>query len=187
MTLKYLLISIIFIFFGFVVFRIIVRRDYLRRAILSPFSYSLELIIFAIHANLMYLFIPAKWPNLPTFPDNLTLIITALIIFCFGFIILLGAWFGLGSGTSFGQGKNKLQTNGLYHFSRNPQLIGYGIMLISIPLLYLSWYSIGWLLQYLIISYFMIKSEEEFLQLRYGEEYKYYCGKVPRIIKLYHN
>ena len=185
MTLKYLLISIIFILIGFVVFRIVVKRDYLRKARLSPISYSLELVIFALHANLMYLFIPAKWPNFPTLPNNLTLNIIALIIFCFGFIILLPAWFNLGSRTSFGQGKNKLQTNGLYHFSRNPQLIGYGMMLLSILVLYLSWFSIGWFLQYLIISYFMIKSEEEFLQSLYGEEYKTYCSNVPRIIKLH--
>jgi protein-S-isoprenylcysteine O-methyltransferase Ste14 len=31
----------------------------------------------------------------------------------------------------------------------------------------------------------MIKSEEEFLGLKYGEEYEKYRGAVPRIIKLF--
>lgn len=33
-------------------------------------------------------------------------------------------------------------------------------------------------------SYFMIKSEEEFLEKKYKEEYRLYCEKVPRVIKI---
>ncbi len=185
MLVKYLVCSSIFLLFGFLVFRAVVRNDYLNELKLSPFSYSLEVLVFAIHANLMYLFIPAKWPNLPSLPENLALVLFSIVIFCLGLGILIIAWFGLGSGTSFGLDKNKLKTIGIYQYSRNPQLVGYGIILLGFALLFLSWYSLGWFIQYLIISYFMIRSEEEFLSLKYGEEYEKYCSAVPRIIKLF--
>ncbi len=68
---------------------------------------------------------------------------------------------------------------------RNPQLVGYGFILLGFALLFISWYTLGWFVQYLIISYLMIRSEEEFLSLRYGEEYDRYCSAVPRVIKLF--
>ena len=182
MLIKYIVISAIFILFGFFAFRVIVRNDYLNKLKLSPFSYSLEVIVFAVHVNLIYLFIPAKWPHLPYLPENQTLLFFSIILLGLGMTILLISWFGLGSGISFGLDKNKLKTTGLYRYSRNPQLVGYGTILLGFALVFISWYSLGWFVQYLIISYFMIRSEEEFLSLRYGEEYEKYCRIVPRII-----
>jgi protein-S-isoprenylcysteine O-methyltransferase Ste14 len=182
MLTKYLLVSAIFILFSFFVFRVVVRNDYLKKHKLSPISYLLELLVFAVHANIMYLFIQVKWPNLPSLPESLILNILCIVVFCFGLIILSIAWFKLGTVTSFGQDKNRLDTSGIYRYSRNPQLVGYGILLLSFVILYFSWYSIGWFLQYLIISYFMIKSEEEFLSQRHGEEYERYCNDVRRLI-----
>ena len=185
MLVKYLLVSAFFILFCFFVFRVIVRNDYRKNKKLSPFSYLLEFIVFAVHANLMYFFIPASWPNLSSFPDSVSLNIFSLLVFCLGLIVLIIAWFRLGTGTSFGQDKKGLYTGGIYRYSRNPQLVGYGILLLSFLIPYFSWYSVVWFLQYLIISYFMINSEEEFLTQRYGEEYEKYCNEVPRIIKLF--
>jgi protein-S-isoprenylcysteine O-methyltransferase Ste14 len=185
MLFKYLVCSVISLLFSILVFRVIVRNDYLKKSKLSQLSYILEFIVFAAHANLMYLFIPVKWPDLPSLPEELTLKLLFLVILSLGLVILIIAWFGLGSGTSFGLDKNKLNTRGIYQYSRNPQLVGYGIILLSFAILFISWYSLGWFLQYIIISYFMIRSEEEFLNLRYGEEYEKYCSTVPRVIKLF--
>ena len=185
MLIKYLIYSAILILFSFIVFRVIVRNDYLKKSKLSPLSYILEFIVFAVHANQIYLFIPVKWPDLPSLPEDLTLKILFLVILCLGLVILIIAWFGLGSGRSFGQDKSKLNTRGIYQYSRNPQLVGYGIILLSFVLLFISWYSLGWVIQYLVISYLMIRSEEEFLRAGYGEEYEKYCKAVPRVIKLF--
>ena len=183
MLIKYLVISAIFLLFSFFVFRFVIRNDYLKKEKLSPISYLFEVLVFAAHANLAYLFLPVKWPNLPPLPESLVLNFLSLIVFCIGLLILLIAWILLGTGTSFGQDKDRLNKNGIYRYSRNPQLVGYGILLLSIFILYYSWYSAGWFSQYLIISYFMIKSEEEFLSQKYGEEYERYCNDVPRIFK----
>jgi len=185
MLTEYLLASSVFILLCFFVFRVIVRRDYLNKQRLSRSSGLLEVLVFAVHANLMYLFIPAKWPNLPQLPENLIANILSFIVFCSGLIILLISWFNLGTETSFGHGKNELNTSGIYRYSRNPQLLGYGILLFSFVIIYFSWYSVGWMLLYLVASYFMVKSEEEFLTRRYGEGYISYCSDVPRTVKLF--
>lgn len=184
MLIKYLVCSVILLLFGFLVFRVNVRRGYLKESKLSALSNTLEVLVFALHVNFAYLFTPVKWPSLPSLPDSLFLKLISILLFCFGLVVLIVAWFGLGAGTSFGQGKDELNVGGIYKYSRNPQLVGYGIMIVSFVVIFLSWYSVGWFFQYLVISYFMVQTEEEFLSLRYGEKYKKYCGTVPRVIKL---
>lgn len=181
---KFIVSSITLSLLSFYVFRVVVRRDYLNKEKLSPISYTLETLIFALHANSIYLFFPVSWPNFPPLPDNNSIVYGSIAFIVIGLIILTISFLNLGSGTSFGLDKNKLKTKYIYQYSRNPQLVGYGLILIGFVLLYFSWYSFGWFLIYLIISFFMIKSEEEFLESKYQEEYKKYCKAVPRIIRL---
>ncbi|NND07317.1 MAG: hypothetical protein HKN87_13150 [Saprospiraceae bacterium] len=117
-------------------------------------------------------------------PENLALKIVSLTIVCIGTVILLISWFNLGTKPSLGMAKIELETGGFYHCSRNPQLLGYGIMLIAPVILFFSWLTLLWFSLYLIISYFMVKSEEEFLEQTYQAKYKKYCMQVPRIMKL---
>lgn len=185
MLFRYLVSASILILFSFITFRVIVRNDYSNKGRLTFISYSFEVLIFALHANFMYLFIPVKWPSLPSFPENMILRIISIVFIIIGFLIVAVAMSGLGYNRTMGQDKKLLKTNGLYKYSRNPQLIGYGMILIAFVLFYLSWFSIGWLIIYVVISYFMIKTEEEFLTNNYGEEYQKYCNDVPRLIKLF--
>jgi len=182
MILKYLIFSAFFLLFAYFVFRIAVRRDYKYYMKLSPISYILETFVFGIHANSIYLILPTQWPNLPQLPDSQVVRIVSAIIFLIGIVILFVAWFGLGTKTSLGIDKNRLITSGLYKFSRNPQLVAYGLVLVSFTIMFFSWLTIIWVLLYLIASYFMVKSEEEFLEQKYGQEYKKYYNSVPRIL-----
>ena len=185
MLLRYLVFAFILILFSFITFRVILRNDYSKKGRLTFVSYSFEVLIFALHANFMYLFLPVKWPNLPSIPDNIILRIISIVFIIIGLLIVAISMSGLGYGRTMGQDKKSLNTKGLYKYSRNPQLIGYGMILIAFVALYLSWFSIGWFIMYLVISYFMIKTEEEFLTNNYGEEYQKYCNDVPRLIKLF--
>ena len=185
MLLRYLIFAFILILFSFITFRVIVRNDYSKRGRLTFVSYSLEVLIFALHANFMYLFLPVKWPNIPSIPENMILRTISIVFIIIGFLIVAVAMSGLGYGRTMGQDKKLLNTKGLYKYSRNPQLIGYGMILIAFVALYLSWFSIGWFILYVVISYFMIKTEEEFLTNNYGAEYQKYCNDVPRLIKLF--
>ena len=181
MLIGFLVSSVVFLLFGYWVFRVVVRGDYRERSRLSPISYLLELAVFAAHANLPYLFLPVAWNEIPPLPKNQVQVLGSAVLAAAGLITLIAAWFGLGTGTSFGQDKSKLKTSGIYRYSRNPQLLGYGLVLLAVTLLWSSWYLWGWFGLYLLVSSFMIQSEEEFLLARYGEEYKEYCRAAPRI------
>ena len=181
----YIIIAVLFLLFSYVVFRVIVRRDYKTRMKLTPISYILEVLVFAMHANSIYLILPGQWPQLPPIPEDLILKTVSFVLLSIGILLLLISYFSLGNKPSLGMDKNKLKTDGIYQYSRNPQLVGYGMMLLAFIVLYFSWLMLFWFFQYLIISFFMIRSEEEFLVQRYGDAYKTYCKKVPRVIKLW--
>jgi protein-S-isoprenylcysteine O-methyltransferase Ste14 len=179
-----LLFSGAFLLFTYIVFRVKFKKDYKNIQRLSPISSVLGVLVFFIHANSYYLIVPTKWLNFPQMPENQTIIIIFTIILGIGIIVLFLSWFRLGTKTSMGVDKNKLQTHGLYKYSRNPQLVGYGLILVSFVILYFSYLSLIWFLLYIISTYFMIKSEEEFLKEKYKDEYKIYCRQVPRVIKI---
>ncbi len=185
MAIKYIISSIILILLSFIVFRVVVRKDYLDNGRLSPVSYVLEILIFALHANFPYLFFSVDWPEMPPLPGNKTIVFWSVVTIVIGLIILLFSFLNLGYRPSLGMDKNQLKINGIYQYSRNPQLVGYGMVIFGFFILYSSWYSLGWFLIYLIVSYFMVRSEEEFLNIKYREEYKKYCKIVPRIIRLF--
>ena len=184
MTITYIISSMILILLSFLVFRIVVRKDYLNKGGLSPVSYILEILIFALHANFPYVFLSVDWPEMPPLPDNKIIVFSSAVTIVVGLIVLLFAFLNLGYRPSLGMDKNKLKINGIYQYSRNPQLVGYGMVLFGFFILYSSWYSLWWFLIYLIVSYFMVKSEEEFLNIKYREEYKEYCKTVSRVIRL---
>jgi protein-S-isoprenylcysteine O-methyltransferase Ste14 len=179
----FLLSAAIFVLIAYVVFRKVVRRDYLLRKQLSIGSYLLEILVFALHANLLYLLLPTPWPDVPQLPDHPVVQLVAGTVLVFGVILLLLAWFGLGTKTSLGQGKQRLHTTGLYQYSRNPQLLAYGLVLVAVAILYFSYLVLVWLLLYVLAAFFMIESEEEFLAIQYGGEYEAYCQAVPRVLK----
>lgn len=184
MVINFLLFSAAFLVFAYTVFRVIFKRDYSKRQRLSPVSTMLGVLVFAIHGSSMYLALPTKWPYLPRFPENQALVIVSIVIFCIGILVLFTSWFGLGTKISLGADKNKLKTGGLYKYSRNPQLVGYMIILASFTIMYFSYVVLIWFSIYLITAYLMVKSEEEFLERKYKEEYRDYCMQVPRIIKI---
>jgi len=182
---KFFIFSVLLIFFSYFVFRIVVRKDYLKKQKLSPLSYLLETLVFALHANFSYVFLPVGWPGLPVLPENPIILFLSFFFIIPGLILLLISWFKLGTTESFGQDRNSLRISGIYRYSRNPQLLGYGLFLLGFMILYISWYSIVWFLLYLIISWFMVLSEEEFLLKKYQKAYIDYCKSVPRIFKFF--
>lgn len=177
----FIIASMVFIVLAFFVFRVFIKRDYEKLNRLTPLSYALEILIFAIHANLVYFVLPVSWPKIPNLPDNQQVIIISVIIIMFGALILALSWFGLGTSKSLGNNNNVLERTGLYQYSRNPQLLAYGMILVGVALLYYSWMMIVWLLLYFVAVYFMIQSEEESLEKTYGQAYIDYCSSTPRI------
>jgi protein-S-isoprenylcysteine O-methyltransferase Ste14 len=167
---------------GYWLFRIHIRQEYLRKGKLSFYTSFLELIFFAFHANMFYVFIPVSWGRLPPLPEHPFLYVLSLICIIPGLIILAISMIPLGFNRTMGLKSTGLKRNGLYRVSRNPQVIGYSLLLIGYVLSNLSIYSIFWFILFFINIQWMILSEEEYLTQLYGEEYDEYRRKVPRYL-----
>ena len=179
---SYLIFSFLLISFGYFVFRVRVRRDYERKGKLSVLSTSLEFLIFALHANFSYAFLPAKWPAFASLPDSSLHSSIGLGIIAIGLATTLWTMGGLGFRKAFGQQVDTLYRSGLYRHSRNPQIVAYGLAMVGIALLWPSFYALGWVLIYAALAHMMVSTEEEHLRKVYGAEYEEYCGKVARYV-----
>jgi protein-S-isoprenylcysteine O-methyltransferase Ste14 len=76
---------------------------------------------------------------------------------------------------------HSLQTNGIYHITRNPMYIGLAIVYLGISCLIGNWWNILLFpLLLLLIQEYMIKREEKYLERRFGQAYVDYKSKVRR-------
>lgn len=115
-------------------------------------------------------------------PENQIQKIIGISLFSIGLILTLLSMGFLGFKKACGMNTDGLRNTGIYSYSRNPQMVFYTVVVLSIAVLWLSWYAVVWFILYLIIGYFMVKTEEEHLSEVYGESYKQYCNGVPRYL-----
>ena len=73
-----------------------------------------------------------------------------------------------------------LQTGGLYRYSRNPQFVGYGLLILGCVLAWWNAWALIGLLAYCLLAYAVARVEEEHLARVYGAAYREYCARVPR-------
>jgi protein-S-isoprenylcysteine O-methyltransferase Ste14 len=182
MLIIYLSGASLLVLFAFILFRIIVRNDYLNRGKLSPVSAFLEFVIFALHANFLYLFIPVKWPELPSLSKNSLMYYPSLLLIILGLAVVLASIIPLGYRRTMGLKSHELKKNGLYKITRNPQVVGYFSILVGLALSYPSFYALGWIIIFGIIIHMMVMTEEEYLRKIYGKEYSNYLQQVPRYL-----
>jgi len=180
----YLSFAFLLLLFAYLVFRRIVRRDYLEHGKLSPFASILQLLVFCGYFFFPYLFNPPEWVWFWRLSSSGTRYgqLLGLVIICIGFLVAFGtmAWFGIGK--AFGLNVDGLTRQGPYKISRNPQILGGYLLVIGTSIQWLSVYSIGWILMYAIILHWMVITEEEHLFRVFGEEYEKYCSEVPRYL-----
>ncbi len=180
--LSYIALSLLLILSSYLVFRVQVRRDYERRGKLSAVSSLLEFLVFGLHANLSYAFLPAGWPGLPTLPSIGLHSAVGLGVLAVGIVATLWSMSGLGFGKALGREAGGLHRSGFYRYSRNPQIVAYGLVIIGVAFLWPSLYGLGWVLIYGAVGHMMIRTEEEHLGRVFGAEYKRYCEEVPRYL-----
>ena len=178
----YLFLCLLTIAFGYLVFRILVRKDYERNGKLTNFATFLEFLIFFAHANLSYTFLPAPYPTLPPLPANQIQRVTGLGVMILGIFLTLWAMSGLGFLKAFGQDTQTLNRFGFYQYTRNPQIIFYGLAILGMTVLWPSLFALGWVVVYAVIAHLMVVTEEEHLLRLYKDDYEEYCEDVPRYI-----
>jgi len=104
---------------------------------------------------------------------------SGLIVFLFGLIFAIIAVRDFATSP-----KNKVITQGLYGFSRNPVYIGLILMQTGISIACISWLYFILTIILLILLNSMISSEERFCLYLYGENYQRYLSHTPRWIGL---
>jgi protein-S-isoprenylcysteine O-methyltransferase Ste14 len=183
-TIIYLASALLLILAAFLVFRVLVQRDYQRHGRLTPLSSALELLVWALFMGFPYLYNPPEWvwfwrrgvPVGPLLRSAGIICITAGLLSAFGTMF----WFGLRR--AFGLDVNQLVQSGPYRLSRNPQLV-FGILLVvGTVILWPSWYAVGWALLYGVIGHLMVLTEERHLRAVYGAEYDHFSAQVPRYL-----
>jgi len=164
---------------AFVVFRIVVRRDYRSKGRLSWVSSLLETAIFALWAWYAYANSPATWPALHV--STFTAIV-GWTLFAGGMTLTLAAMTWLGLRRTFGHDIGTLQSSGVYRVTRNPQAVAFTIGMLGYLILWPSWRGVIALALLAAILHIMILTEEEHLGATYGDEYTSYTRLVPRYI-----
>ena len=158
-----------------------VRRDYQAAGKLTPFSTFLEFLIFFLHGCASYAFLDSNLSHINTTSPLFFLSILCMLL---GFALLAIAMGRLGMRESVGQQVSGVHQSGLYRYSRNPQIVAYGLVVIGYALLWPSWSGLIWVGLYLAIAHLMVRVEEEHLRQAYGEAYQRYCAETPRYLGL---
>jgi protein-S-isoprenylcysteine O-methyltransferase Ste14 len=169
---------------AYVVFRVIVRREYFLRGQLTWMSSILQLLVFTGWMSYPYLFNPSEWALfwLLAGPTSLQQQIAGFIILFLGFLIAFGtmAWFGFRR--AFGLENRGLIQTGPYQLTRNPQILGGYLIVLGVTLQWPSLHSIMWIFFYGVSCHWMILTEEEHLLVVFGDEFVSYCEQVPRYL-----
>jgi protein-S-isoprenylcysteine O-methyltransferase Ste14 len=110
-----------------------------------------------------------------------------------GFLLLvpalaLAAW---GARTMHGAGTNisplkpavSLVTSGPYRFSRNPLYVALTVLYVGLALLLNSWWGVVLLVPVLVALHWgVVRREERYLGLKFGDEYAKYRSRVRRYV-----
>ncbi len=104
-----------------------------------------------------------------------------------GFLIVFGAivWFigAMRSGMDENIAENKLKTDGIYAWVRNPMYSGWWFMITGISLMWVNvWILITPFINWLIMTIVLKRTEEKWLLDIYGDEYVKYLRRVNRCI-----
>jgi protein-S-isoprenylcysteine O-methyltransferase Ste14 len=165
--------------YSFVILRYLVPRDYRNRGELSwPIAF-LQALLFFLYGGFPTVYLEADWPAVAVSP---LIHVVGLILLFSGLAFLFYGMIRLGIARSIGRGSPRLQGSDIYRLSRNPQAIACGIFVIGFFMLWPSWYALGWVFLYVVLIHMMVKSEEEHLRRKYGQDYLEYCKKVPRYL-----
>jgi protein-S-isoprenylcysteine O-methyltransferase Ste14 len=83
---------------------------------------------------------------------------------------------------TWGLGSERFVNDGIYRFSRNPQSLGWLLLLLGVGVASRSWGVMALACAYALNAWIWVRLEEEFLDRRFGAEYRTYRARVPRFI-----
>ncbi len=76
-----------------------------------------------------------------------------------------------------------LATDGIYSWTRNPLYVGGMLVMIGLTLIFaLDWLLLLTVPSALILHFGIIKREEQYLERKFGDDYRQYKARVPRYL-----
>ena len=159
------------------------RLEYKQKGKLSIRTAIYAYIAYILHALLTCY---AAWRSLWRLPISETASIVMGISMLLGGIILYIA--GKSAFRSWrrasGLEADKLVTTGAYQYSRNPLMVGWGLILLGIALFGGSFLALLLVALFWLMFRITLVIEEEYLEQVYGDEYREYCSRTPRYFGL---
>jgi protein-S-isoprenylcysteine O-methyltransferase Ste14 len=106
--------------------------------------------------------------------------VVGVLVILVGLFIWLCAL--LGSRIDDGISNNRLVTDGIYAWCRNPLYTGWMFMAIGVAMLWYNlWLMVLPLVFWWLMGFMMRRTEEKWLRDLYGAEYDAYCRRVNRV------
>jgi protein-S-isoprenylcysteine O-methyltransferase Ste14 len=172
--------GVVFLISGVIILPI-VRIDYLKHGKLNQFTAFLQLVVwFAFHIFLALAVFGDIWPPLEAYIPKYWV---GGLVSLAGLAICFAGMYAFRSATKItGRETNRLIIRGIYRWSRNPQYLGYGLVILGIVIGY--WSTTAWLalVGYVLLVYATVRIEEQHLENVFGDEYRAYCGQVQRFL-----
>lgn len=169
---------------GYLAFNTVTKYSYRKHNGLSIFAEITSFLMWGFYFGFPTLYSRYDWAWSYA---NVQILHPAILII--GKILIIGGLIGtilsmiwLGINRTFGEEPSFLKSKGPYKYSRNPQLLSCLILIFGFLVIRPSLYNFVWLLLYLFLSNFMIKSEESRLKNLFGDKYQTYCSNTNRWI-----
>jgi protein-S-isoprenylcysteine O-methyltransferase Ste14 len=178
--LSYLALAAIVFAVSLVVFRV-VALNYRLYGRLKPLATTLQVAIFALHAALFHVgLMTTRWPR---FPDSSLQAVLGALVGAGGLVLLFAGIGVFGSlARMIGCRVDALKQSGVYRYSRNPQLVGYGFFILAFIIIWPSWRTLIATIVYCGMAHVMSSVEEQHLRKQYGTSYGAYCQRTPRYV-----
>jgi len=176
----YFLLQMILIVCSFFYYNNYIKKVYLKSEKLSFFAGFTQLVIFTIHGFLLYLpgYLYTNWPAIGV---RLIPFIVGIIVCLISSVILILGFVTLGPFLrTMGINSKELKVSGIYKYSRNPQIVGYGFLIAGCGVFWPSWYVFAGLISYIFIVHKMVLTEEIHLENLFADRYVSYCNSTPR-------
>lgn len=175
----YLISALLVLAVNFVVFRVLVRKQYRDRRRLTPLITLLEYAAVFTWAWHTWLNRPTDWPAVQV---GSVIEVVGWILFAGGMGMAFVGMVLLGLRRTHGLQVDTLKQSGLYGLSRNPQIVLFVLGIIGYAMLWPSWRNVGAVFLVAALSHMMVLTDEEHLREVFGEEYLRYCERVPRYV-----
>lgn len=160
-----------------------IERDYANYGLLRDLTAMLQLSVFILHLLFVLLsFKSPDWPfSWPPLSPAYWAWIAGLILMISGGFILSSACKTFGTiDRVLGRRVTVLKKEGLYRWSRNPQVVGYGMILLGIAFAWFTDYTLIAVILYAPVAHRLVLIEEAHLSRIFKEKYSQYQEETAR-------